>query len=175
MFILLLAGFTVVQGQEEKKKLTREERKEQRRIEQEERIKIIEQALNDTLYVLEAEYLSNRKGQRVSVVSSINFILVSKDKAVFQFGSAHTAGYNGVGGATVDGRITKYEITQRKNQSSFVQLTISSNVGFFDITIDVGSTGNASATVHTNTRHKLNYSGKVVPRQESNIFKGMSR
>lgn len=173
--VLLLSTVLTCQAQEEKEKLTREQKKEMREQREQERIQVTKQALNDTLYVLEADYLGNRQGQRVSVSSTINFISVTKDKAVFQFGSAHTIGYNGVGGATVEGSITKYEITERKNGGSyFVRINISSTIGFFDITLDIGASGNTSATVHTNTRHKLNYSGKLMPRSESSIFKGMS-
>ena len=97
-------------------------------------------------------------------------------KGTIQLGSAMSVGYNGVGGATIDGRITKYEYTVmgKKEDSYSVMLTFMSPVGTYDITLMVTSQGYADASVRGNWSGQLNYHGKLVPLTLSRIFKGQA-
>ncbi len=91
-----------------------------------------------------------------------------------QLGSANTVGYNGVGGATVDGRITKYEYTVvgKKEDSYSIRLILMSSIGTYDITLMVNSQGYADASIRGNWSGQLNYHGKQVPLTLSRVYKG---
>ncbi len=132
--------------------------------------------IENKAFVLEADVLRDRKGNSVPVNSTINFISTNGDVAIFQFGSAHSVGYNGVGGITVEGKITKWEIKKReKSGAYYIRINITSISGFYDIAFNISATGMADATINTNSRHKLLYSGKAVPLLESRVYTGLSR
>jgi len=179
VLVVLLTGFMffTVQGQEVgKKKLTRKEKKELRRQQDEDAKKIVDAIIEARQFVLEANLIKNKSGQTFSVSSTINFVMVDSNKAVFQFGSAHTIGVNGVGGATVEGKITKYDVNKReKSGSYYIRINISATTGFYEIRLDISSTGMADAQVTALSNKKIGYSGRIIPLHESRVFQGMSR
>ncbi len=178
VFLLMLAFAVSSQAQKEEKL----SRKEKQAIQKKERAEADSIArvvtgliIDNKQFVLEADQLRDRYGNMAFVISTINFIAVDSNIAVFQFGSAHTVGINGIGGVTVEGRITSFKAKRnKKNGSYYVQFNISSNLGMFDIGMNVSANGKASATVNAMSRGKLNYSGHLVPLQTSNVYKGMS-
>ena len=125
-------------------------------------------------FVLEANQLSDKYGQRVQVSPNINFIMIDSLQGTIQLGSAFNIGYNGVGGTTVDGKVTKYVVnkTGRKNDAYTIQLIFMSAIGTYDISLMVGAEGHASATIRGNWSGQLNYHGRLVPLGTSRVFKG---
>lgn len=179
--LVLLIGLVAVvsslmaQENEKNKRLTRDEKKELKAQEQAAAIELTTQIISDTAYVLEADFLNNKKGQRIPVSSMINFILVNGDKAMFQFGTAMSAGYNGVGGLTLEGNVNSYEVSKRKRGGSyFIRFAIATTLGSMDITLDIMATGTAGATISTIKGDRLYYSGNIVSISTSRIYKGMS-
>ncbi len=108
------------------------------------------------------------------VTPTINFVLVDSVAGTVQFGSAQDIGYNGVGGLTVDGRITKYEysVVGKKEDSYSIRLILMSSIGTYDITLMVNSQGYADASIRGNWSGQLNYHGKLVPLTLSRVYKG---
>ena len=166
-------------------KASKEERKEQKLYEKEKRkeeqakkkelqVEMTKQMVELQRFVLEADQLSDKYGQRAQVNPNINFILIDSLQGTIQLGSAYNLGYNGVGGTTVDGRITKYLVnkTGRKKDAYSIQLMFMSTLGTYDINLLVGSEGNASATIRGNWSGQLNYHGKLVPLGVSRVYKG---
>lgn len=153
---------------------TREEKKAEREAEKQERMKRVEAMVENKQFVLEADYLRDRRGQSIPVNSTINFVSLDSNRAVFQFGSAHTVGYNGVGGATIEGKVTSWDMRELKRGGYYVRVTISSTLGFYDINFSISSTGMAEATVTANTRGRLIYSGDLVALHESRVYEGTS-
>lgn len=177
--IVVLVLFSVISlgtiAQEQKQKLTRQERRELRKQKQEEQIKLISTAIENQHFVLEATNIKGKKGKFHAVNSNINFVAIDSTRAIFQLGSAHTIGINGLGGVTVEGQITSYSADKRKKSGShFIKMTISATGGFYDISMNISSTGNASAQVMTMRGHRIEYSGSVVPAFQSRVFKGFS-
>jgi hypothetical protein len=161
-------------SRKEIRKLQREQKKAERAAEQEQMAQITGLMIEQQRFVLEADFLSNKSGSRVPVQSTINFIMVDSVNATVQFGSAMAAGYNGVGGATLDGRISKYEYSKiGKNKDSFsISMSFMSSLGIYDITMLVSASGTTDATIRGNWSGSLNYHGKLVPLVQSRIFKG---
>ena len=177
--LIMLIGllFVTVEAQDKnsKKRLSREEKKELKRQQEEKAVKIVSAIIDDKRFILEADYIRNRYGQSLPVNSNINFVAVDSTRAIFQFGSAHTVGINGVGGVTIEGRITSFDVQKReKSGSYYIHINISATTGFYEIQLDVTSTGMASAQVTALSRHRIEYSGRLAPLNQSRVFKGTS-
>jgi hypothetical protein len=185
---LVLISFSLVfvmaaYGQDDKqlsKKELRRLQKEQRKAEQADELermgKLTEYMVSSRHFVLEADFLSDRQGSRVPVEPTLNFIIVDSLNGTIQLGSAQTVGYNGVGGATVDGRISSYEYSAiGKNKNSYsVIMNFMSSIGTYYITLMVNADGKTDASVRGNWSGVLNYHGQLVPLDESRIYKGYS-
>jgi len=107
--------------------------------------------------------------------STINFMIVDSLNATMQFGNTMAVGFNGVGGITFDGRVTRYSFTKRekKNFTTYnITVNVMSSGGNIDFIILAGSDGNADATVRDNFGNQLRYYGRLVPLSQSNIYKG---
>jgi len=151
-------------------------RKEQRERELEQKSGITKKMVEIQRFVLEADNLSDKYGNRIMVSPNINFIMIDSLDGVLQFGSAFTVGYNGVGGQTLDGRITKYEYSMMgRNKDSYnIRMIFMSPIGTYDITMTVNPEGYADATIRGNWSGQLNYHGKLVPLGLSKVYKGHS-
>jgi hypothetical protein len=147
--------------------------KPDKKSEVEKKFKRMEQILGNREFVLEADYLSNQYGSRIPVTSTLNFIKVDSTDGVIQIGSNSGMGYNGVGGVTADGNITKYNLDiNEKRKTFFIQMTIMTSIGTYDVSMSVSPDGYANATLSGMRRGRLNYSGNVVPLQATRTFEG---
>ena len=134
-------------------------------------------ALRNQDFVLEADNVPFRNGQTVFVNSVTNFISVKGNKAVIQISPSNfAAGPNGVGGVTVEGRITGQEVrTDSKGRTTF-----SMNVTGIGVNAQVEiymfpDSNRASATVYPNFNSNTVWiEGNLVPYENSNVFEGDS-
>ncbi len=178
VFVFVLGAFSQEETQQlskkEIKKLQKEQKMAEKAAEAERMAEVTSFMVNQQQFVLEADYLSDKYGQRVPVTPTINFVLVDSLVGTVQFGDAMAIGYNGVGGVTVDGRITKYEysVIGKKEDSYSIRLILMSSIGTYDITLMVNSQGTADAQVRGNWSGQLNYHGKLVPLTLSRVYKG---
>ena len=161
-------------SKKELKKLQKEQKKAEQEAALAEAALITEFMVTHQRFVLEADYLSDKSGSRVSVQSTINFLLLDSLSGTVQFGSAFQAGYNGVGGATIDGQISnyKYSRTGKKQDSFSVNYVFQSPLGHYDITLMVNANGNADASIRGSWGGNLSYHGRLVPLGNSRIYKG---
>jgi hypothetical protein len=132
------------------------------------------QVINSKQFVLEANYLDNLKGRRSVVLPTLNFIKVdSATNSVIQIGSNRGLGYNGVGGVTAEGRLTRYEVSRNdKKKTIHVSMSLISNIGLYDILLDVDAENRAVAVVTGLERGRLQYEGNIVPLEESSVYQG---
>jgi hypothetical protein len=173
--ILLVTG---IQAQDVKKdSLSRKEIRALKKQKRDAELKIIYDSLSQILenkqFVLEADFLNNFKGRRINVVSSLNFIEVDTSYSVIQIGSNRGIGYNGVGGITAEGRITYWKMEKDdKKKSIQVKMNVMTNIGIYDVFMDISAYGNASAIVSGMRPGRLEYEGRIVSLYESSVFKG---
>ena len=133
----------------------------------------IDTLLHSMRYVLEADYLQGKYGDRVSVTSLLNFIRVDGPRGVLQTGSDTRQGYNGVGGVTAEGSIMDYRISNdKKNLSSTVNFNLVTNLGSFSIFLTVSADNNANATISGSTSGRLTWDGHLINLDNSRVFKG---
>lgn len=155
------------------RELTKEEKKAQK-----EAARLV--AFNETntllaskAYVLEANYLSGRNGYRFIAVPSLNFIQVDSSQITIQIGSSNRLGYNGVGGVTLIGKMTSYKCEPNEKRKTFyLKISMLCSSGSYDIFMNVGSSGDATATVTGLYPGAVIYEGNLVSRSKSRVFKG---
>lgn len=165
--------FLGVAGYSQEAQLTRQEQKEARKMQQYYNFQVLDTILTSRRFVLEAYDLDNGYGNRRQVMSNINFIMLDSTKAVLQTGSDARLGYNGVGGVTAEGQISGLKITKNsKNLSYYLKFTVSTNIGFYDVSMNISSNSIARATITGLTMGKLIYDGKIETLNNSRVYKG---
>jgi hypothetical protein len=180
---LIFGNISFISGQDgsasradikEQKAYEKQKQREARDKEREKNIEMTSQMVKLHRFVLEADYLSNKYGVRIPVSRDINFIMVDSTDAVLQTGSAFTLGYNGVGGETVSGRITKFDygMTGRNKDSYSIRMVVLSPVGVYDINLLINAEGYADASIRGNWSGQLNYHGRLVPLGLSRVYEG---
>jgi hypothetical protein len=156
-------------------KLSRQEKKEVRKAQMAANFYILDSLLNSKCFVLEADYLQNEYGERVPVVSTLNFVKVDKSKGILQTGSNSSMGYNGVGGVTAEGSVGAWKID--KDAKKFIyrlRFNLLTNLGNFDIFMTVTSDNHAIATITGSGPGKLTWEGHLTTINNSRVFKGQN-
>lgn len=133
------------------------------------------QAVKDKSFVLEADNIVFKYGNRAFVNSNTNFVSLDGDKATIQlaFNSPY-AGPNGIGGITLDGNASKIKITEDKNGN----ISFSMNVIGVGLSATISfnmykGTNQCSATVNPNfSSNRIVFTGHLYPREYSSIYKG---
>lgn len=186
MKYLILLWFLVVfnqvtSTQTNNKEQTRKERKALRKIEAAKQDSLaaiaLTKALESKQWVLEAYQIAGKTGRYINCNSSLNFVAIEGETSFIQIGNAQYFGQNGVGGISLKGTISKYEIKKTdNNRSYYVTIVFNSPSGTFDIRINSNATGEmANAVVQGNSSRQIRYYGKIVPIEESSVYKGQTR
>lgn len=175
MFLLMLAGSAT--AQEETRELTKTERKAlQARIDSLQHAEA-EKALNDRAFTLEADQVIFKYGQTAYVTSNTNFVSVKDDQAIVQVAfNIPVSGPNGLGGITVEGRFSEYDLKKDKkgNVSLSINVTGTGISARADITLYNGS-NKATVTITPNfNSNRITLNGVIFPLDKSNVFKGRS-
>ena len=167
---LILTTFSV---SAQEKEMSRLEKKEFRKAQLMANFNALDSVLNSRRFVLVADFLQNRYGDRISVVQTINFIKVNETIGTLQTGSATYIGYNGIGGVTAEGTIGDFKMTKNfKSHSYTVRFSISTQIGHYDVLMTVNAANNASATISGTTPGKLTWQGHIESLDYSKIYKG---
>ena len=132
-------------------------------------------AIGQLEFVLEADWVTFKRGTKVYVSSITNFISVSDDHAVVQVSPVMSGGGpNGVGGITVEGRPSNIMLKTDKHGN----VTFSMNVNgkgisaIIDISMAKGSSF-VTATVNPNLNSaRVTLTGSIATPEESVVFKG---
>lgn len=161
------------------KNLTKEEKKALKLAKKEEEARKREEALTqyqslaqDRHWVLEAHTVFAKGGRSFPMNPSINFVSVIGDEATIQLSFDGIIGWNGVGGITLEGKTTKYEVSESKNAITITLTAIGSGMGPADLLVTISPDGNGRATVSGNWGQRITFSGNFVPSEESRVYKG---
>lgn len=150
-------------------------KKEKRKAQLEADFKATQHLLENKQFVLEADFLQDRYGNRAFVSSTINFVAVDSMEAVIQIGSNYRIGPNGVGGVTAKGRITKWELEADYKRKTFaLEMNVMTSIGIYDLRFTIGPSGNAKALLTGLRAGNLTFDGTVVSMEESRVFEGHS-
>lgn len=126
-------------------------------------------------FVLEADYLQDRHGNRAFVSNTINFVAVDSTTAIIQVGSNYRIGPNGVGGVTAKGKITSWKLSENEKDETFTLFTtVLTPIGIYDLQFFIGSSGNSTVRLTGLTLGELTFEGDVVPYSQSSVYEGQS-
>lgn len=127
-------------------------------------------------FVLEAENLIFKKGNRAFVNSNTNFIACHDGKAVVQVASYKGGGPNGFGGITVEGAYSNYETKSDKKGNYIVKFYVQGKGISADVTITMlKNSGKASAYIRPSFHSMdLTLEGDIVPFEKSNVIQGFT-
>jgi hypothetical protein len=186
--IVLLSSFTI-QGQVTTR-LSTQEKKLLKQEKTDERAEEVNQLVNDTLFILEAnrfsasgtifgsspKYNSSLGSQHGSgmVDPNLYFVKVDKQKITVQTGLMNETDLPGVSGVTMEGKIREFEIQPSRNGKSLrITLDFSSSLGFYRMDCRITNQGLASATLESlGTSASMNFRGQIVNPIKSKIFTG---
>lgn len=176
IMILLAAFFMIgvvsIQAQDEKQ-TGKEKKKAERKAETDKNYLRTANLLDSMQFVLEANYLDNQRGYRVIVPASLNFIKVDSSYAVLQVGRNTGMGTNGVGGTTAEGKVSRYLVKKNDKKKSFdVTMNIMTNLGSYDVLMNVNADGRARATISGIYPGKLIYEGDIVSLDDTRTYQG---
>ncbi len=178
IIVLLFLGLGVM-AQESKadRKAEKKARKEAKRQEAKENTARLIGIVESRQFVLQATTLYDRYGNSLVLNSNLNFVGFDGEYSTIQLSFAGLVGWNGVGGVTIDGRITKMEVRTKAEDIGF---TINAAVqnkggGLTTMLFRVNADGNARVDMNGNFGEKLSFQGFIVPLNESTIYKGTPR
>jgi len=178
--ICLVIGFTTIAQDAESvdmKSMSKKERKEYKEKQAIENKKKIIALLHSKSWVLEATSLQVKNGQTFQLQPTLNFVGADKEIVTVQLGSSFMLGPNGVGGITMDGKPSKYQVNEGKKPTSAVSLTMMVSgpaMGTLSIFLTISTSGNATASMTDLHGQRLTYRGDFRSLAESRVFKGMT-
>lgn len=134
-------------------------------------------AIQDTMLILEATEAYDRRGNMVMVDGGLNFVKFEKEEGVVQLALPFLMGPNGVGGITLAGKLTNYEVTEDKKGRISIKAFTHGGSLTADIHITMNLNSNeAEATVSSATLpYRVRFTGKINHINNSNHYEGMSR
>ncbi len=171
--LFLISGISIAQDTE---KLSKSEKKELKKKQSEEQKRAIVSLLQSKAWVIEAYTVLDRYGKSFQLNPTLNFVGVKENEGVLQLGFNGLIGWNGVGGVTIDGDVTKYEVIVGKdNQGPTVNLRFQGRgVGSATIIVSVNLSGQASARVSGDFGDRITFTGTLVSLEESVVYKGQT-
>lgn len=133
-------------------------------------------AMDNMDFVLRADRLVFKYGHTAYVNSVTNFISVSGDYATVQVAPFYGGGPNGVGGITLDGRVSNVKYETRKNGSRSLSMSVMGSIISATLNIELYAGGNnAEVTITSNFRsNKITLTGTLTPPDDTYIYKGTS-
>lgn len=173
--LILVSGlcFIFLNGNSQDSRLSKQERKAVKNSEMIRDFQILDTLFKARNFVLEANFLQNQYGDMINVTPVLNFIRVDSSNVVLQTGTNVNSGYNDVGGVTAEGNMVNYKINKNfKNLNYNLRFSVMTNIGPYDVSIQVGQGNSARATITGLTRGKLIYEGRIVSISNSAVFKG---
>lgn len=135
------------------------------------------QAMQNKEFVLEAEQVFFKNGDFAWVQQNTNFISVQGDQSVVQLALSNiNPGPNGIGGITLEGNITGYNIKTDSKGNTFLQMQVFGTSLSATVFITLyNNSQQAHATVSPDfNNNNIDFTGEVIPYGQSNVFKGQT-
>lgn len=174
IFLVFIMSAYLIIGQTKDDNSTLSKR-EKRKARTEKEYQIVKDMIENKSFVLEANTLQNKYGNRVIVSPGLNFVSVDSTEAIIQIGSNSRLGANGVGGVTAKGQISNWQINENKKNKTFnIRMNVMSPIGIYDVFFSISSSGKATALLTGLTAGQLTFNGDVVPWDQSTVYVGNS-
>ena len=160
-------------GQE---KLTKEEKKAKRETKFKQAKETSLAVAQTQRWVLESGIVYDRSGQSYIMNPILNFVMLDGEHTTIQLDFGALVGWNGVGGVTFDGKVSKFEIDEGKENKPFIIKIRSQGAvqGSVDLDFTVSTADNVRCNARGTWGDRLTLTGRLVPLEESVVYKGMS-
>lgn len=157
-------------------KLTKEQRKQYEAMQDSITAARAHEALMAPDFVLEADKLVFKSGRPVYVTPNTNFVSIVGNQAVVQVAPFNSGGPNGVGGITLNGTTSDLKVKTDSRGNTTLSATVIGPIMSATINITLyGGSNEATVNVASNFRStRITLSGRVVPTDESSVYKGNS-
>jgi len=156
-------------------KLSAKERKEARKAEIYANYQSLDTLLERMTFVVEADYLQDQYGKLTPVTSQLNFIKIDIPRVVLQTGSLSSSDYNGFGGLTAEGILNTWKITKDPKHLNYcIKFGLCTDVGNYDVDIQIEANNSARAKVTSLQRGILVYRGIIVSSYNSGVYKSQN-
>lgn len=176
IFILFAVFFAVANAAAQDdggRKLTKKERKAlEARMDSMANAKALK-AVDDTAFVLEADEVVFKRGYVAHVNSNTNFIAFRCGEAVVQVSfNVPWPGFNGIGGISVEGRVSKYKCETDKRGNTYIEAFVNGTVLSARVFMTLYADGNkATVDIQQNFYSgRITLNGVIVPVDESSVF-----
>jgi hypothetical protein len=175
---LCLPGFAQVENPDmqnlskEEKKAMRKAQKEAEKRKRSENLELYEAIAEDKSWVIEAHTVFEKGGRSFPMNPTTNFVSVVEEETTIQLSFNGIAGWNGVGGITLEGNITKYQVQQTKNSINITMNAMGPGLGPVDLFARIGPNGNGRVTISGNWGERITFSGDYVAYENSRVYKG---
>ena len=125
-------------------------------------------------WVIETHTIYDREGMSYPVNPSINFVGVVEEMMVVQLSFLDIPGWNGVGGITMEGKVSDYAVKGKEGKPITINARGAGAVlGTVDLQISINSSGQASCTIRTATDGtRITFAGQYVNAAESTVYQG---
>lgn len=137
------------------------------------------QALKAGTFVFEASNVTFPNGITRFVSSSTNYVQVNNGNGIVQTAFTnftYSPGPNGLGGVTVEGKISGFQLRQDKDGNYFCNYNIQGIAISATISITLtGGTNQASVIISPNfNNNNMTMTGNLFPLNESDVFPGIT-
>ena len=171
---VLLAGVTAGQENKDDRKISRSEKKEARQAELNSQKEAMLGLILGRQFVLEASSAQDQYGAKVFLTPMTNFVAVNSENATVQLAFEQIAGWNGIGGITLDGAITSYKVSEGKpGKSIHVQMRVAGAGIASHQFITIEPYGDASLEIQGDKGQRVIFNGKILPLDQSSVYKGI--
>lgn len=136
-----------------------------------------EAAIDDSAFVLEADEVVFKRGYIAHVNYTTNFVAVHGREASVQVAfNVPWPGFNGLGGITLEGNVSKYEKETDKRGNVFISMNVAGSGISAQLFITLWGGGNkATVDIRPNFHSgRLTLNGTIVPASDSSVFKGVA-
>lgn len=174
--IAIVLATSLISLAQENANLSKKEKKELKKKMLQEQKEALLNMLESKQWIIEAHTVFDRYNQSYQLNPTINFVGIKGKEATIQLGFDGLIGWNGVGGVTVDGEVTSYEINQGKgNSGTTVNLRFKGRASSSaNINITINASGQATARVNGDFGGRITFSGAIKSLDESSVYKGQS-
>lgn len=129
--------------------------------------------INNKTWVIEADMVYDRQMNPYNVSPTTNFMMLEGDMLTIQLDFKGLVDWNGIGGITMEGKVSKYEIKENKDAKP-VDLTVyalGSAMGNVTVFASVDSYGMGRITYSDAQGTRLTINGYFYSFEESRVYK----
>lgn len=162
------------QSKREQRKAERAEHKRQESQQLEANRERLLSLIDEKQFVLEAHTIYDSRQNSYPVSPNTNFVAMNGKNATIQIAFPGAIGRNGLGGITIDGTISGYEVRSKKNKSPitiYAQVS-SATLGNSTLTMQVYGNGAARANIRGAFGAEVAFSGNLASLDNTTVYKG---